>query len=71
MTRNNKRSILKSLTWRLVATLITGFIVYYWTGEAIAAASVMGIDVVIKLLAYYFHERAWVKVPYGQQHKGV
>ena len=53
------RSWAKSFSWRIVATLTTLITVYIVTGELLIAGTISGIDCVIKLVLYYFHERAW------------
>ena len=60
------RSVLKGFTWRLVATFTTVVIVYCITGEQAQALQIGAIEFVAKLVVYYFHERAWVRVPFGQ-----
>lgn len=59
------RSIIKGLTWRLVASFTILWITYFMTGEMNTALKVTGVEFVIKLLLYYFHERLWQKVPRG------
>ncbi|NOY36947.1 MAG: adenylyl-sulfate kinase [Chlorobi bacterium] len=61
------RSILKTLSWRLWATLITATIVYLFTGRLDVAAAVGGIDLLVKLFLYYLHERIWNNVNYGKK----
>ncbi len=56
------RSLLKSLSWRFFATGITGMVAYRVTGQASLAVSIGLFDTSVKLLAYYVHERAWLKV---------
>lgn len=69
------RSILKALSWRVIASAATFVIIYviarYSTDKtgfdalhlASAAAS---IDVVSKLILYYFHERLWTNITWGK-----
>lgn len=63
---SRRRSIAKALSWRAVATLCTGAIVWALTGQWAAAVSVGSLDVVVKLLLYYAHERAWSGLSYGR-----
>jgi len=53
------RSIIKALSWRFWATITTFIISYFVTGNVIFAASISLIEVVSKLILYYFHERIW------------
>lgn len=57
---------MKTLSWRVVATLTTFGLVYAFTGELTVAASVGGIEVFAKLLLYYLHERGWNAVGWGK-----
>ena len=56
------KSLLKTLSWRLIATLITMLIAWVVVGDVSVALTVGAVDVVIKMIAYYFHERAWTKI---------
>lgn len=59
------RSLLKAITYRITGTLTTGAITFGVTGELTTALAVGSIEPVVKLLVYYFHERAWQRVPIG------
>ena len=59
------RSVAKSLSWRIVASLTTIGLVYAFTGAVHIAMAVGGAEVVAKLLIFYLHERAWAKVGWG------
>ena len=60
------RSVLKALTWRVASLVLTVGIVWLVTGEPRIAAAVGGIDVGVKLVAYYIHERAWDRSAFGR-----
>ncbi len=66
MQESKVRSLLKAISWRIVASLITGSIVFVVTGKGLLALSVGVIDSVIKILVYYFHERIWWLIPLGK-----
>ena len=59
------RSILKSVTWRITATLTTMGIARAITGNTEIALKIGAIEVVLKMCIYYFHERTWQLVPRG------
>lgn len=65
------RSFLKALTWRLIATGTTfslAFLVFSNTGcdDVLEKSSIVaGLELVIKLVIYYLHERAWQMAPRG------
>jgi len=60
------RSVAKALTWRLAALAITTTVVWVATGRAELAASIGLIDTGLKLVAYYGHERFWLRVGFGR-----
>lgn len=61
------RSIIKALSWRTVATLITFSVAWILTGKLHLAVEIGAADTVIKLGCYYFHERAWIKINFGKK----
>jgi uncharacterized membrane protein len=60
------RSIAKTISWRLVGTLDTIIISWIITGEITMALSIGSIELVSKMLLYFFHERAWNKIKWGK-----
>ena len=59
------RSLLKAISWRLIATATTAAIAYFVTGEIGVAVAIGGMEFFLKLIAYYLHERGWQLVPLG------
>ena len=59
------RSILKTFTWRILATTTTVTIAYFIFGDIENALKVGGIEFFAKMVIYYLHERAWQALPYG------
>gem|GEM_PF-498628 len=57
------RSVMKSISWRLIATLTTVVLVWAITGRAEWALTIGSGELILKLLLYYLHERAWDRVP--------
>ena len=60
------RSLVKTISWRAVGTLDTILISYFVTGSLAMAASIGTIELVTKMILYYFHERAWNKISLGR-----
>lgn len=69
------RSILKAISWRLLAsgtTFIITFIIFrrfteQSYSETLETASwITSIELVAKLIIYYFHERLWTNVSWGK-----
>ena len=63
------RTLLKTLSWRAIATITTMVIVYLYTREMALSFGVGIFEVTSKLALYYFHERAWQRVPWGKAAK--
>ncbi len=61
-TSTPKRSILKTITWRIVATTDTFLISYFVTGKWAWASAIASIEVVTKIGLYYLHERGWSRI---------
>ena len=56
---SNIKSFLKSVSWRIIGTIDTIVISYLVTGQLIMAVSIGSVEVLTKILLYYFHERVW------------
>jgi uncharacterized membrane protein len=63
---SHARSIVKALSCRVVATIITFTIALLLTGSMDTAIKIGLLDTLIKLSAYYGHERAWMKLKFGK-----
>ena len=63
----NKRSIVKGISWRVVATTTTIIIVYLFFGRLDLAIAAGMIETVLKVGLYWAHERAWFKVKWGRK----
>jgi uncharacterized membrane protein len=58
------RHIAKTITWRIIASLTTFILAYVFTQDITKSLWLMGTEMVLKLLLYYYHERVWFK--YGK-----
>jgi adenylylsulfate kinase len=65
MHETHRRSILKGITWRFIASLTTMTVVFFVTGDLALVASVGIVDVSAKVFFYYVHERTWGKIHWG------
>ncbi len=65
MKESHFRSIMKGVTWRIIASATTMTVVYVITGSLELMASVGVIDITAKIFFYYMHERMWGKVKWG------
>jgi uncharacterized membrane protein len=62
---SNARSLLKAVSWRVIATMTTILIAWLVYGDIKPALAIGGIEFIAKFLIYYLHERAWQVVPHG------
>jgi adenylylsulfate kinase len=53
-------SIIKTLSWRVIATLTTFFIALIISGSLEIAGIIGGLDTILKLILYFLHERLWI-----------
>ena len=60
------RSIVKAITWRTGGTVVTFAVVWILTGNISLSAGIGILDTVIKIGAYYVHERLWIRVKFGK-----
>ena len=65
MGDNNVRSMVKAISWRIMATSATIILVFIFTGELILAAGVGLLEVISKIMLYFIHERLWNLVKWG------
>jgi len=63
---SHTRSIVKTITWRLIATLVTMSVAWIILGRVTHAVEIGLLDTLIKLGAYYGHERAWDRISIGR-----
>jgi len=61
------RSIVKALSWRAFATIATILIVFIFTRKLVLSLGIGAVEVVVKLILYYIHERIWLKVPFWRK----
>ena len=66
MKETHVRSIFKAITWRVIAAATTMTLVYISTRDISLTAEVGIFDIMLKLIFYYFHERAWNKTKWGR-----
>jgi len=61
-----KRSLVKSLTWRIVAVVTTIVAIYLYSGD-LKESLIVGLSAnAVKIFLYYLHERIWNRVHYGR-----
>ncbi len=61
-----KRTIAKTLTWRVTASLTTFIIAWVLTGDFLIGVSISSIEAIAKIFLYYFHERIWNNISWAK-----
>lgn len=64
-TEMHRRSIVKAVTWRLLAMLGTCLVGWWVTGSLKIGLNISLMDSVLKILGFYIHERIWQRVTWG------
>ena len=63
---SRSRSLIKAISWRVTALIVTVGVVLVVTGDTDLAAAVGVADALIKIALYYLHERVWNRVGIGR-----
>ncbi len=64
MADNRMRSLAKAVSWRATGSIDTFILSFVFTGSVKAAGSIASTELVTKIFLYYFHERAWNRLPF-------
>ena len=67
MVDHHYRSILKGVSYRIFGTITTVLITYAFTRKTGTALTIGIVDVLVKVIIYYLHERAWNRGKFGQK----
>ena len=61
-----KRSLAKTISWRIIGTLDTLILSWIIIGEVKTAAAIASVEFITKMILYFFHERAWNNIKWGR-----
>lgn len=64
---SQRRSIAKTLSWRLTGSAATFLIAWIISGSWHMASGIAVIQIVANTLLYYLHERAWNRISWGRR----
>ena len=67
MIEDKKRSLFKSVTWRLTALIVLGLISYLITGNWEEMTAITVIYSVLQVAVYFMHERLWAQIAWGRK----
>jgi uncharacterized membrane protein len=63
---SNARSIVKAVSYRLLGSAVTGLIFFALTHKGSLSLVGGAADMVLKIGAYFVHERIWNHIDYGR-----
>ena len=66
---SQSRSIAKAVSYRTLGSAVTGLIFFVLTGKVKLSLGATGLDIVLKIAAYWFHERVWDRIAFGRSIK--
>ena len=56
---SRKKSILKTISWRIIAIIISITVVYIFTNSISLSLGIAITSNAVAMIVYYFHERSW------------
>ena len=63
---SQKRTIVKTMTWRITASLTIFIIAWFITGDLLIGVSIGSIEAIAKIFLYYYHERIWNNINWAK-----
>jgi len=66
MSDSPKRSIAKTISWRITGSGATFAISYAVLGDVSISSTIAVIQLTFNTMLYFIHERIWNRIPWGQ-----
>ena len=66
---SHSRSIAKAVSYRILGSTTTALIFYFLTGKGSLSLGAGVLDMVLKIGAYFIHERIWNHINFGRTTK--
>lgn len=67
LSDSTKRSIVKTISWRITGSTATFVISYTIIGSFAVSGTIAAIQLTANTLLYYVHERIWNKINWGKK----
>ncbi len=67
MKEQVKRSLTKTITWRLTGSGATFLISWFLTSNLIVAGSIATVQIIANTILYFVHERIWNIISWGRE----
>ncbi|MEP6747431.1 MAG: DUF2061 domain-containing protein [Bacteroidota bacterium] len=65
-TETLKRSVVKTVSYRLVILILDFIAIYLFTGKIKVAVGFTVVSNIYTTIGYFFHERIWDKISWGR-----
>ena len=66
MNESRRRSLVKSITWRIICIVVSVVTAFIFTSRLDIAAAIGTVYNAVTMVLYYFHERAWNKIHWAK-----
>lgn len=60
------RTVLKTISWRLLILFIDFVIAYFFTKDFDLSSKLALVKMIVASVFYFFHERAWARFNFGK-----
>jgi uncharacterized membrane protein len=67
MNETRKRSIAKSILWRIICIIVSIVTSFFLTGNFDVAVAIGTVYNAVTMVLYYFHERLWDRIGWGSK----
>jgi len=67
MRDSRLRSLVKSITWRVMGIIILAGLAWWFTGNVEQTTLITVTFHGIRVILYYFHERIWERIKWGRE----
>jgi uncharacterized membrane protein len=67
LSDTTRRSLVKTISWRLTGSGATFLISYLIAGNFVVAGTIAFIQLVSNTILYFVHERVWNKIKWGRK----
>lgn len=67
LSDSHKRSLIKTVTWRITGSTSAIIIAYVVTGSAVISSTIGIAHLIVNTLLYWMHERVWSRIGWGSK----
>ena len=67
LSESSRRSVAKTISWRVTGSLSTFLISFILLGDFVVAGSIAMVQITVNTVLYFIHERVWNKIKWGRE----